>query len=852
MARERDILAALEHPNIARFYDAGIDAFGRPFMAMEYVEGQSIDAYSRDRQLSIRQQLTLILDVAKAVAFAHSKLVIHRDLKPANMLVTAEGAVRLLDFGIAKLVESDSDGSDARVTQLTGRMLTPDYASPEQIRGQSIGTATDVYSLAVVAYELLAGTRPYRLKRNSAAELAEAIADAEPRLASDAADDRHRSRQLRGDLDAILNKAMKKNAAERYATVDAFAEDVQRYLDGKPVVARPDGSWYRLRKFAGRHRMAFGATSVVLLALVVATSVSLIQAHEAKRQAEKATAIKDFLLHVFAAGDNRAAGSKPLRDLTALELLDKSSTELLGVLDNQPAVKLELIEDIGDVYERMDALDKEMALYREGIRTADRSYGPNSRQKAQLLALIAGAQYFAGHWLESEQAVAEAERAFDASGDHASIYYAQLLKSKGSLLRAHGPSGAVAARQTLQRAAALFARRFPDNEGYVGVLMYLASADLALDDMRQAKAAADGAVAAARRLTGDASELAHSISLRASVEDELGETRNAERDYLEASQLYASSVGKRHFFYLQNENLRGQLMHLEGRREEGLRLLEETTAEIEAVRPASNTLANSLTRLTEAYLRDGAFESADQTAGAVVILKPAQTNSVLLTRVRLDRAQALIGLGRFSEAAEELMAAARAAEADGQASSYTKAELDLARAAIGLATENMVEAQTAIDAAQSKSVGDTRRLRHQRGRILIMSSRIAAARGDLRRAVASASTALGMTEVDDIRDDVFLRSEALTYDGAARCSRAPSEEAAEVIEQALTMRLAIERAGSPLIADSQLHLARCRSALGQSDRAKGLVAQAEQIIGSAGRLGPQYSSSLQLVKLDLH
>ena len=793
MARERDILAGLEHPNIARFYDAGVDAAGRPFMAMEYVEGQAIDAYCTVRQLSIRDRLLLVLDVAKAVAYAHSKLVVHRDLKPANMLVTAGGAVRLLDFGIAKLIEGESM-ADARLTQLSGRLLTPDYASPEQIRGEAIGTATDVYSLAVVTYELLTGTRPYRLKRQSAAELEEAIAEADPRLASEAVGDKPRKRQLRGDLDAILNKAMKKSPSDRYATVDALAADLLRYLAGEPVLARPDRAVYRLKKFAGRHRVAFAASSAVLIALVAATSVSVFQAQEAKRQAEKATAIKNFLLHVFTAGDNRAAGSKPAGEVTALELLDEGSKELVGALDTQPAVKLELIEDMGDIYERMDALDKELALLRVGITLADKSYGPDSEQKARLLALIAGALSFAGRWTDSEKAAEEAERAFDASADHTSLYYAQLLKTKGGLLRGHGPSGALAARDTLQRAAAVFAKRYPNDEGYVGTLMYLAGADMALDDMIGAKSAADQAVAAGRRLRGDASERAHSISLRASVEDQLGDVTGAERDYVEASTLYASSVGTKHFFYLQNENLRGQLLQLDGRRDDGLRLIESSTTEIEAVRPASNTLANSLTRLAEAYLRDGAFESAGQSAAEAISLKPAQQNAVLMGRLRLDHAAALVGLGRFADAAREVGEASSAAHADGKASDFMTAEIALTGAGIAMAQRDWVTAQEKLDAATSASTGDTRRMRHQHARILILRSRLSAARGDLPEALASAVVARRMVESDDLRGDVFLRSDALLTEGAARCLQAPSADAARAVEQAMTTRLSIQRA----------------------------------------------------------
>jgi eukaryotic-like serine/threonine-protein kinase len=849
MARERDILAALEHPNIARFYDAGVDSMGRPFMAMEYVEGQAIDVYCRERQLSMRDRLGLVLDVAKAVAYAHSKLVIHRDLKPANMLVTAEGAVRLLDFGIARLVEGEAI-ENAKATQFSGRLLTPDYASPEQIRGEGIGTATDVYSLAVVTYELLTGTRPYRLKRASIAELEEAIAEVDPRLASDAVGDKLRRRQLRGDLDAILNKAMKKNPADRYGTVDAFATDLQRYLAGETVLARPDRAWYRLRKLAGRHRVALGATTAILLALVIATSVSLIQAHEARRQAERATAIKNFLLHVFTAGDRRAAGTKPPGEVTALELLDEGSAELLGALDTQPGVKMELIEDMADIYEIMDALDKEVALYREGVRLADQSYGPNSPQKAKFLALIAGAWSFAGRWADSEGAVTEAERAFDASGDHSSLPYAQLMKVKGNLLRRHGPRTAREARDALQKAAILLAR-YPKDEGYDGALMYLAGADMALDDMDAAKKAADQAVEVARGLKGDASELAHSISLRASVADQLGTVDDAERDYNEASRLYASSVGKDHFFYLQNENLRGQLLHLDGRRDEGLRLLETTTARIRSVRPQSNTLANSLFRLSEAYLRDGAFDEAHRSLSEALELKPTQQNVTLLSRTRQDHIHALIGLGRFTDAIAELHEAQRAVETDGDPSGFMALEIESALAELALAQHDYVAAKSRIASAISVSTGETRRMRYQRARLLVLSSRIAEALGEFAAAGTSAAAARMIDDAEDMKRDAFLRSDVMASESEARCLQSPSAKAAASLEHALTARLNIMRAGSPLIADVQMQMARCALALGQVARAKDLVAQAERTVEAAKSLGSQYTSSLRLVKASI-
>jgi eukaryotic-like serine/threonine-protein kinase len=282
MSRERDILASLNHPNIARIYDAGLDSQARPYLALEYVEGEPIDVYCRQHSLSIKERLKLILQVSAAVAHAHARLVLHRDLKPANILVTHEGQVRLLDFGIAKLMEGELT-QETKLTQQSGRALTLDYASPEQIRGEPIGTASDVYSLGVVAYEILTEAKPYKLKRESAAALEEAIALMDVRLASVATADRKIKQQLKGDLDAILNKALKKLPQERYGSVTAWVDDLTRCINNEPVSARHDSVVYRLAKFARRHRVAAGAASATALILVVGILGIAWQAVEASR-----------------------------------------------------------------------------------------------------------------------------------------------------------------------------------------------------------------------------------------------------------------------------------------------------------------------------------------------------------------------------------------------------------------------------------------------------------------------------------------------------------------------------------------------------------------------------------------
>ncbi len=287
LARERDILASLEHVHIARLYDAGVDAQGRPYFAMEFVDGLAIDAYCRAHTPGLDVRLRLLLQVCAAVAHAHARLVIHRDIKPGNILVTEDGQVRLLDFGIAKALQGDHTEETA-LTRLSGRAFTLDYASPEQIRGEPLGTASDVYSLAVVCFELLTGARPYRLKRGSAAELEEAIADADPARASEVATTPALKRQLRGDLDAILNRALQKDPAQRYPTVNALADDLQRYLQGHAVQARPESQLYLARKFLRRHRLPAAALSVVLVAMVTGLGVALWQAQAARAQARLA------------------------------------------------------------------------------------------------------------------------------------------------------------------------------------------------------------------------------------------------------------------------------------------------------------------------------------------------------------------------------------------------------------------------------------------------------------------------------------------------------------------------------------------------------------------------------------
>jgi len=290
MARERDLLAALEHPHIARLYDAGVTGDGRPWLAMERVAGVPIDEHVRRRQLEPAAVLRLALQVCDALAHAHARLIVHRDLKPANILVTDDGQVRLLDFGVGKMLQDDAEraASAPQLTQAIGGAWTPDYASPEQIAGRPVTVATDVYSLGVVLYELLTGQRPYRLGRQSTAALEEAILAADVPPASSRCTDRARARTLRGDLDAVLARALAKSPARRHASVESLAADLQAWLEGRPVSAKPPRWHYVARKFVRRHLALVLGTAGVIVALSAALALVVAEQRRTEQQVREA------------------------------------------------------------------------------------------------------------------------------------------------------------------------------------------------------------------------------------------------------------------------------------------------------------------------------------------------------------------------------------------------------------------------------------------------------------------------------------------------------------------------------------------------------------------------------------
>ncbi len=341
--RERQILAMVNHPNIARILDGGTTAAGRPFYALEFVEGEPLTKHCFDRKLGLAARLRLFLDTCAAVAHAHQNLIIHRDLKPANILVTPEGAVKLLDFGIAKIFLEELP--DAGLTIAAGAAaLTPNYAAPEQVRGERVTTATDIYALGLVLYETLTGLRAQEAENPSPRELERAVCETNPRRPFEAANENGVPRaNLRGDLERIVMKALRKDPARRYATVNQFAEDLERYLAGRPVIARPDSVWYRASMFVRRNKLGVAAAVLVAASLVGGIAVAAWQARVARGHFESVRSLAKSLFTEINPAILEVPGTTKARHLIvtrSVEYLDKLS----AAAGNDPAILLEAAE----------------------------------------------------------------------------------------------------------------------------------------------------------------------------------------------------------------------------------------------------------------------------------------------------------------------------------------------------------------------------------------------------------------------------------------------------------------------------------------------------------------------------
>jgi eukaryotic-like serine/threonine-protein kinase len=451
---ERQILANLNHPNIARLLDGGTTQNGLPYFIMEFVEGLPITEYCDAHKFSTEARLNLFRDVCAAVHYAHQNLVIHRDLKPGNILVTKDGVPKLLDFGIAKVFNAEMAQTEATLT--VARVMTPDYASPEQVRGEAITTASDIYSLGVLLYQLLTGHRPYRLKTRLPDELSRIICEEEPEKPSaavtriDEAKENGRTfaltpevvsqnrsdvpaklrRRLKGDLDNIVMMAMRKEPHRRYASVEQFAEDLRRHTGGLPVLARQDTVNYRFFKFVKRNRLAVAAASIIILSLIAGIITTVWQTKRANEQARladeqsalareqrdkaeieqaKAQRISQFFQQMLSYANPAwyAPGSTKRREITVLETLDEAAKQIDTDLNDQPEIKAEIYKTLGDTFSNLSRYPQAMHCYEMSLKIRRDLFGDNHYRTIESLYHIGSLSALMGDFDTAEKLYTE-------------------------------------------------------------------------------------------------------------------------------------------------------------------------------------------------------------------------------------------------------------------------------------------------------------------------------------------------------------------------------------------------------------------------------------------------------------
>lgn len=584
---ERQILANLEHPNIARLIGGGMTGDGLPYLVMEYVDGIPIVEYCRNRKLSTEERLELFRTVCHAVEYAHSHLVVHRDIKPGNILVTKDSAPKLLDFGIAKLLDVDVSRADGP-TLLTERLMTPDYASPEQILGKQITTATDVYALGVLLYEILCGVRPFGNEARDPLEVARLICSETPGppsaiALSNAEMPPAEARKVKGDLDNVVLMAIRKEPARRYASVAQLASDIQAYLDGRPLVAAADSWRYRAGKFARRHKTGVAAAALVVITLAGFSVGMGWLARRATREQLKSDQEEQFMAGMFQAATPEEAQG---RTITARDLLDRGARRVAHDLTAQPEVRAAMLDNIASAYRSLGIFDQAQVLVERAYELRKQILGANAAPTIESLEGVAELYRDQGQYAQAEpllrRVLAAREGAFAASdplrvqtmgnlGEN--LYWEDKNDEAEAILRkalaldqklggtnygadvrnylalvVERRSSFTEASQLLSQAAEISRRvRGPDSPDFARTMHNLSSALIDSGDLPEAEEKLRETAAIKRKILGnDHPELALTLNNLAFVLLEEGNVGAAEPVARETLRIWSKNYGERH------------------------------------------------------------------------------------------------------------------------------------------------------------------------------------------------------------------------------------------------------------------------------------------------------------------
>lgn len=711
---ERQILASLQHPNIARLLDGGRTADGRPYLVMEYIEGEPIDSYCDRRRLSVEARLHVFKAVCAAVQYAHRNLIVHRDLKPNNILITADGTPKLLDFGIAKLLDARHTPRTIAMTHMDYRMMTPAHASPEQVRGDTITTASDIYVLGVLLYELLCGRRPFDLVGARLSDLERIICEQVPvtpsarfartqndssELAADIAACRSTTPQrlvknLRGDLDHVVMLAMRKEVERRYSSVEQLSEDIDRHLLGLPVRATPARWTYRANKFVRRNWVSviFASTAVLLLiAFAVTTSMQSSRlAHErdiASAERLRAEQVSSFLVELFELSDpSRSRGE----EVTARELLDIGARRVDLGLNDQPHTRAMLLDTIGRVYSSLGLYPESVRLLEESLAALVRLHGPKHLDIARAKVVLGAAYTDQGNYAQAQKELDEALAIQRELSGTATLDVARTLVAMGTLARARGIHEV--AQEMYEQSLALYRQHGRERDPEVSSLLNeMAGLHLSRAESADAERLYRTALDIDRHALGqDHPQVAmHLVNLALTLQEQ-GKLPEAGPVYVQALQIMNRVLGAAHPITLDARANYGRFLHRSGEWERAERELREVLATNRTARGPTHAYVGHDHANLGMLLLD-----RDDAAGAHREFEAA----LAIYRQSLDEnhpfiATALSGLGQSLNAQRKWQAAemhlrkaadigAEVFEADSRALAVARAELGYALLAQG-------------------------------------------------------------------------------------------------------------------------------------------------------------------------
>jgi eukaryotic-like serine/threonine-protein kinase len=868
-AREREILASLTHPNIGRLYDAGVTPSGQPYLALEYVDGESLTTYCRQRSLNVRACLALFLQVVDAVRFAHEQHVVHRDLKPTNILVSADGQAHLVDFGIAKLLDDDDDG---RTAQLGDGALTPNYASPEQLAGQAVGPQSDVYSLGVLLYELLTGVLPYSATRATRAAIEHAVLEATIPRPSEAvrrrpatADSRRIARQLRGDLDTIVLTALQREPARRFVSVQALGDDLRRCLAGEPVRSRPDSVAYRASRFVQRYRVIVAASLLVMASLGGGMVIAWRSAHEAREQeriaqghARTSAEVVKFVSELFSANEPRAGAATKTGEMTVKQVLDSGAAHVAASMNEAPRTKLKLLELMGDMYNSLMQSTESVELYRQRVVLARSLHDADPRDLVD--ALI---DYGIGLANSSDQkgalaALNEADLDFAKVETNTADDAFKRGRIDYALSYAVQDSDPDAALRYLERALPKLKLRARESSNYGAAIYGLVEIQTTMGRVTAAMASAEEAL---QILPADSlarpvilSRVGYALMAAGEFDAGLNQLRLALASHqaiwgdgvheTTAAAIYLSVA-----FVISSQP------------EEARRLLMQQVLAIEKRYPDAlpSILGDVQALLAEIEVLEGRLDDArrwlDRRSELKVKPGPDTTNSGLGRALAVET-DLLLVRGRFKEALQQIDNGQMALQAHGLVGEQYARILRTRAVDAHLGLGDIDSAQAVFERIDESPTAPPDEPPHPRARSLLvrnlLRARLLFDSGKLQEAAAVAADLVERMDAAP-NPDLFSRYlvPAETLLGRIDLAAARYPSAAARFDRAAGLRQRYADPESPILAELVGWQGTARLALGQTAQARALADRARTMLRRYAPVAPQYSQPLEALELEL-